>query len=86
MAFEPRTVVTYTISGGIDFERPEVLLEAVVYAREDGPGCILRRNGPKAGGKDSEDNDDDEEDDDNDNDNGDGDDSSDDIDGQEGTS
>lgn len=39
--FEPRTLVSYTISGGMGFEKPNVLLQAVVYARGDGPACVM---------------------------------------------
>lgn len=41
LGFDPRTLVSYTISGGIGFEPPEVLLQAVVYARGDGPACVM---------------------------------------------
>lgn len=39
--YEPKTLVSYTICGGIGYDRSEVLLQAVVYARGDGPACIM---------------------------------------------
>lgn len=41
LRFEPRTLVSYTVSGGMGFEKPNVLLQAVVYARGDGPACVM---------------------------------------------
>ena len=41
LSFEPRTLVSYTISGGMGFEKPNVLLQAVVFARGDGPACVM---------------------------------------------
>ncbi|CAM9784354.1 unnamed protein product, partial [Sphacelaria rigidula] len=40
VGFEPRTLVSYTISGGIGYEPPELLLQAIVYARGNGPACV----------------------------------------------
>lgn len=41
LGFDPRTLVSYTISGGVGFEPPEVLLQAVIYARGNGPACVI---------------------------------------------
>lgn len=52
LRFEPRTLVSYTISGGMGFEKPNVLLQAVVYARGEGPACVMpppAGPGPHAG-------------------------------------
>ena len=39
--YDPKTLVSYTVYGGIGYDRPEVLLQAVVYARGDGPACVM---------------------------------------------
>lgn len=45
MDFDPQTVVSYTITGGIDYGEPELLLHALVYARQDGPAFPAARKG-----------------------------------------
>lgn len=42
LGFHPRTLVSYSISGGIGFQAPEVLLQAVIYARGNGPACVMQ--------------------------------------------
>ncbi|CAM9405115.1 unnamed protein product, partial [Scytosiphon promiscuus] len=41
LPYPPRTLITYSISGGIGYRPPVVLLQAVVYARGDRPACVM---------------------------------------------
>lgn len=62
--------MSYSISGGIGFKKPaEMLLQAVVYARGDGPACVMpppRSGEKKDGGSGGGDSDDDRNEDDED--------------------
>lgn len=42
--------MSYSISGGIGFKPAQVLLKAVVYARGDGPACVMPPPGTQKGG------------------------------------
>lgn len=57
VGFDPRTLVSYTITGAVGFEPPEVILQAVVYARGNGPACVVPSTVEQC---DSEDKDEDE--------------------------
>lgn len=59
LGYEPRTIVSYSISGGIGFDPAEILLQAVVYARGDGPACVMPP--PRSGAHQDDDDDDDDE-------------------------
>ncbi|CBN75598.1 hypothetical protein Esi_0148_0039 [Ectocarpus siliculosus] len=59
--YEPRTLVSYSISGGIGYDAPATLLQALVYARGDGPACVMPPPKPKKGDDDVDDNDNDDE-------------------------
>lgn len=45
LPYQPRTLVSYSISGGIGYRAPAVLLQAVVYARGGGPACVMKSAG-----------------------------------------